>query len=545
MGTEAPTIVTRPVHCAPKKAACPKCGEPGRRTRILPPRRVRTVAYKAIAYLEITCGEYQARCDCCTTFRSSPDGVLPRAAYDNTVRDLVLERIIEDGQSIERTLRSLRREFLLELSTGFVYDVLRDRASQLDMAEYRRMVLEQFSGTLCVDEIHLGHFALLPATDPIRDLPVAFALVGANDQGHMRRFLGNLKTWGLAPRAVVTDGSNLYPAVLAELWPDAEHQRCVFHILKQINELILEAVQRLRTGMARRGRSGRKKERGGKGAKRRAAVRRGLTLKEKSAFVFQHRHLIVKRREGLSESERQDLWRMYSYLPGLVTLRQFADRVHWLFDAPKDYHQASCRRAALVRDEIFLRVPELARAMEQLSAEKFPKIMGYLRDPISRRVRTNNHVERTNRMVRLLEKVRYKWRRGDGGRRWSASWSCGWPTSGAGPRPEPGRRNHAEPHPNAASRMRPGSGLAEWRENVVVFSEECRFFRSRIRPDVQYSLERSRAPSSRRVRARQEHRPESAAIELARNDARRIRGDLCNCCRDSTDHTRYLSVRGA
>jgi hypothetical protein len=102
---------------------------------------------------------------------------------------------------------------------------------------------------------------------------------------------------------------------------------------------------------------------------------------------------------------------MYSYLPGLVTLRQFADRVHWLFDAPKDYHQASCRRAALVRDEIFLRVPELARAMEQLSAEKFPKIMGYLRDPISRRVRTNNHVERTNRMVRLLEKVRYKWRR--------------------------------------------------------------------------------------------------------------------------------------
>ena len=26
-------------------------------------------------------------------------------------------------------------------------------------------------------------------------------------------------------------------------------------------------------------------------------------------------------------------------------------------------------------------------------------------------MRTNNHVERTNRMVRFLEKVRYKWRR--------------------------------------------------------------------------------------------------------------------------------------
>lgn len=410
MGTEAPTIVTIPVRCAPKKAPCPTCGTPGRRKRILPPRQVRTVAYKAVAYLEITCGEYQARCECCTTFRNSPDGVLPRAAYDNKVRDLVLERIIEDGMSIEAILRSLRREFLLELSTGFVYDVLRDRASQLDMAEHRRMVLEQFSGTLCVDEVHLGRFTLLLATDPIGDLPVAFALVGANDRDHMRRFLGNLKTWGLVPRTIVTDGSNLYPAVLAELWPDAEHQLCVFHILKQINELILDAVRRLRNEMARRGRAGRKKKRGRKGAKRRAGTRLGLTLKEKAAFVFKHRHLIVKRREKLSESERQDLSLMYSYLPGSLTLRHFADRIYWLFDAPKDYHQASCRRAAVVNERMFLRVPELAKALEQLSEEKFPKIMAYLRNPISQRVRTNNHVERTNRMVRFLEKVRYKWR---------------------------------------------------------------------------------------------------------------------------------------
>lgn len=83
--------------------------------------------YQAVAYLEITCGEYQARCDCYTTFRSTPDGVLPGAAYDNTVRDLVLGQIIEDGMSIERTPQSLRREFLLELSIGFVYDVLSDR----------------------------------------------------------------------------------------------------------------------------------------------------------------------------------------------------------------------------------------------------------------------------------------------------------------------------------------------------------------------------------------------------------------------------------
>src|SRR3954452_15833851 len=294
MGTEAPTPVVIPVHNAPKKAPCPECGRLGRRKRTLTPRRVRTVAYKTVVYLEITCGEYRAKCDCCTTFRNTPEGVLPRAHYDNKVRDLVLDRILKDGMNIERTLESLRREFLLDLSTGFIYDVLHDRVEQLDLAAHRRMVLEHFSGTLCVDELHLGQFTLLLATDPISDLPVAFALVRANDQDHMRRFLQNLKNWGLMPRVVITDGSNLYPAVLGELWSEADHQLCVFHIVKEINQRILDAVRRLRMAMKRRGQAGRKKKRGRKGAKRKA--RRGLTVKEKSAFVFKHRHLIVKRR---------------------------------------------------------------------------------------------------------------------------------------------------------------------------------------------------------------------------------------------------------
>src|SRR3954464_11449658 len=326
MGTEAPTPLVIPRHCAPKKAPCPKCGKHGRRKRKLPPRRVRTVVYKAIAYLEITCGEYQAQCSCCTTFRNTPEDVLPRALYDNKVRDLVLDRILKDGMNVEQTLESLGREFLLDLSTGFVYDVLHDHAAQLDMAAHRRKVLKHFSGTLCVDELHLGRFTLLLATDPLSDLPVAFALVDANDQDHMRRFLQNLKNWGLAPKVVVTDGSNLYPAVLGELWPDADHQLCVFHVIKDINKLILDAVRRMRRAMDRRGKAGRKKKRGRKGAKSKAtAARRGLTVKEKANFVFKHRHLTVKRRENLTESERDDLRQMLEDLPGLATLRRFAD----------------------------------------------------------------------------------------------------------------------------------------------------------------------------------------------------------------------------
>ena len=324
----------------------------------------------------------------------------------------MLGRILDDGMSIERVLQSLRREFLLDLSTGFVHDVLHDFAAKLDMAAHRRKVLDHFSGTLCVDELHLGRFTLLLATDPLSDLPVAFALVGANDQDHLRRFLEDLKAGGLQPKVVVTDGSNLYPTVLAELWPDADHPLCVFHVIKDINKLILDAVRRMRTAMGRRGKAGRKKKRGRKGVKSKAAAaRRGTSVKQKASFIFKHRYLIVKRRENLTEIEGDDLKQMLGYLPGLATLRRFADRIYWLFDTPKDFHQASCRRAAIVGDEAFLEVPELVKAMEQVSDEKFAKLMAYLGNPVSRRVRTNNHVERTNRMFRLLEKVRCKWRR--------------------------------------------------------------------------------------------------------------------------------------
>jgi hypothetical protein len=194
----------------------------------------------------------------------------------------VLDRILEDGMSAARVIASMRRDFYLDLSDGFVYDCLDREARRLDMADHRRWVLGHFSGTLCVDELHLGKTTLLLATDPLQDIPVAFALVASNDHGHMRRFLKNLKTWGLEPGVVVTDGSNLYPAVLAELWPGARHQLCVFHVLKELHKHVLDAVRRLRRGLSRRGNRGRKRKPGRRPKGR--ARRRGLTTKEKSAL---------------------------------------------------------------------------------------------------------------------------------------------------------------------------------------------------------------------------------------------------------------------
>jgi hypothetical protein len=216
----------------------------------------------------------------------------------------------------------------------------------------------------------------------------------------------------LSPDVVVTDGSGLYPAVLAELWPDARHQLCVFHVIKDINEHVLDAVKRLRRELSRRGNRGRRRKRGRPSKAQRAyRKRRKMLLKEKAHFVLKHRYLIVTREENLSTANRKRLRKMFEYRPGLRTLRTFVERMYRLFDPEQSEHQAHCRRAALVGNPTYQKVPELAKACQMLRPEQFAKMIAFLKSPAARRVRTNNHVERANRKLRYYEKVRYKWRR--------------------------------------------------------------------------------------------------------------------------------------
>jgi transposase len=105
-------------------------------------------------------------------------------------------------------------------------------------------------------------WTLLLATDPLHNFPVVFALVSTNDQDHLARFLRQLRDHGFHPRVVVTDGSSLYPTLLATIWPNALHQLCVFHIRQDLTQEVLEALKRLRRQQSRRGNAGRKRRAG-------------------------------------------------------------------------------------------------------------------------------------------------------------------------------------------------------------------------------------------------------------------------------------------
>ena len=93
-------------------------------------------------------------------------------------------------------------------------------------------------------------------------------------------------------------------------------------------------------------------------------------------------------------------------------------------------------------------------------------------------MRTNNHVERTNRMLRFLEKVRYKWRR-----RKTLVRFVVMRLDDLEPLDALKAQAKTTPGRNRSSRAS-HKGMTDYnhvrsRETAVVMSEECRFFGGR------------------------------------------------------------------
>jgi len=113
----------------------------------------------------------------------------------------------------------------------------------------------------------------------------------------------------------------------------------------------------------------------------------------------------------LNKQQWADLLKMLDYLPELKPLWDFACEARRLFEKEARVQTLWKRRAALLRNEEYKAIPELAKAMEMLEEGKFEKAVAFVYSPAAEKVRTNNHVERANRKIRFTEKVRYKWRR--------------------------------------------------------------------------------------------------------------------------------------
>src|SRR5712692_4568857 len=188
--------------------------------------------------LRVTVSVHHCR-SCHHHFRAQPPFLRPDAIYTNRIVTKAVQAVFVDGLAFRRVPERLARDFWVHPTERMVRAWCRAYSTHLeDQASYLPWVVEQFSGILCVDEVYQGTLALLLAVDPAAptgDRLVGYQLVdGAVDGTAVAAFLTRLKEAGIGPEEVITDGSSLYPALLAEIWPTAAHQLCLFHETRHV-----------------------------------------------------------------------------------------------------------------------------------------------------------------------------------------------------------------------------------------------------------------------------------------------------------------------
>lgn len=390
---------------------CPQCGMKGKRKRT----ETRSVGHVAVLYrccwIVAKVGVYQASCQCCLFFQAQVPGVAARGRYSYEVRNTIANALIRDRMPYTLVQRRMLEEHGLSVSLGYLHQCFLWAHEQIDMETHWAFVLANFSGVLCIDEVHDSGRTILFATDPLNNFTVFFNVVDKNDQDHMNAFLQCLSDRGLEVAVAIRDGSPLYKDALQSYWRGVEHQLCIFHVIKEVNKLILDGVRAIKNGLKRQGHKGRKKRRGrpSKRAQQQRERRRGMSKKEQAGFIWEHQYLIVPKEEELSEQDQADLALMLSIAPELERFRRFNQQFYRLFQRDITKQSARYRRTRMVNHAAYHANAFLSKALKKINKEKFNKMIVYLAwENVDR---TNNHVERHNRVFRMLQKTRYKRRK--------------------------------------------------------------------------------------------------------------------------------------
>jgi Transposase len=230
----------------------------------------------------------------------------------------------------------------------------------------------------------------------VLDHPPAYGDVRAFFQRFQRALAGR----GLTLRGITTDGSDLYPRPISEVFGAVAHQVCRFHILAELNKAVLRAIARVRMQLAAqepklpRGRPGTPE------AKRKARRRRHL--ERKVGDLFEHRHLFVRRH--LTPGERRTLQRITRGLPQLRALRGVVEEIYRLFDR-RCRTETALTKLARLRAQV-RHFKGLRPIFQKLESPNLEKALTFLDDSLLGS--TSNAVERGNRRHRKMQKPVYR-----------------------------------------------------------------------------------------------------------------------------------------
>lgn len=269
---------------------------------------------------------------------------------------------------------------------------------------YLDEVLSDFSGYVAADEIYDGPFCILFIVDNRRFRRLAYEVLDHNAtkedvEAFFGRFRAALDARGLAVRGVTTDGSDLYPDAIANVFPGARHQSCEFHVLKEIMTAVLRALAGVRRSLKR---EIPKLPRGRPTKETKKLARKAKRLRGHIRELFDNRHLFVKRE--LTPSERKTVTRLARRHGELRPLRGIVDEVYRLFDR-RCRTETALRKLARLRLRV-QRFKGLRQALKKLWSPNLEKALTFLDDSLL--PPTSNAVERTNRRHRKMQKTIYR-----------------------------------------------------------------------------------------------------------------------------------------
>lgn len=349
------------------------------------------------------------RCRRCRFFFPTDlsDLARPKCHYTGRVQDVAVRLVAEDGlpySQAEWVLWRDHRVFVPWTTIQNWVEQAGEKKIQTVPTTYLDDALVGFSGYLAIDELYEDPCCVLSVVDNRRYNRLAYRVLDHNpSHDDVREFLlglqEQLQRRQLKVRGITTDGSPLYPKVLQELWPNATHQLCVFHVLKDITRSLLHALAGLRQQVREKlpkGKRGRPRKEDKK--QQRQLARR----KQKLADLFTHRHLFVKRH--LTAKERVILKRLQRGQEQLVVLRSIMDEVYRLFDR-RCRMATALQRLTRLRQRV-RRYKRLHGALQVLENENLGKALEYLDDRLLGS--TSNAVERGNRRYRKLQKGIYR-----------------------------------------------------------------------------------------------------------------------------------------
>jgi transposase-like protein len=372
---------------------CPDCGGPTKckRSYYIHPQDINLEQPTVLQVYR----EVRQCCDEGCKARIAPelDFVEKEGRFTKRAKQKAIASVTEDGMPLERVPQRMWRDFHVRVAKSTVYEWVHAEAeADLGEAEYTQWVQARFSGVVGIDEVHLRDENgqkqyLVVAVDPINDRTILFDLIDSRDSDALKGFLEQLKGMGIKPQVVITDMWKAYRSALLDVFPEAEQQLCVFHVIQAVMKHTNKAILTYRRELP-------------KETKAQKAVRKEL---------WDCRYLLLKAHHKLSDQQRQRLEGILKAHQETVIpeAHKCKEAILALFRESEDKDDARARRDAIL--EQFDGAPELKKVLNVIRGDDFEQMIVYL--DYENLDKTNNDAERENRVYQKGEKVRYRARK--------------------------------------------------------------------------------------------------------------------------------------